>query len=235
MALPDLGTPEKARLLALMALGGAASNAELRERGALPLEGEPRRRVNALGLVTSVKRGRLLHHELTEAGWRWCDEELSAAAPARTQPLGRAFYLVLPLIRRFLDRADLSLADFVSLEAVPQFVPAGDVPAGSRPADGAAPAEGGPEPAAADLETRIRDAYWTLTAAPGDWVQLTAVRGRLTGLSRAEVDATLQTMERSPDVHIVPEADQRALTAADRDAAVRIGGKYKHLLSISAR
>ncbi|WP_055749529.1 hypothetical protein [Frankia sp. AvcI1] len=225
MAVPDLGTPEKSRLLALMALGGAASNAELRERGALPLEGEPRRRVNELGLVTSVKKGRLLHHELTEAGWRWCDEELSAAAPARTQPLGRAFYLVLPVIRRFLDRADLSLADFVSLEAIPQFGPTGE----------AAAIEGGSVPAVADLETRIRDAYWLLAATPGDWVQLTAVRGRLSGLSRGAVDATLQTMERSPDVHIVPEADQRSLTEADRDAAIRIGGKYKHLLSISAR
>ena len=64
----EFGTRERALLLALMALGGSASNAELKETANDTLNGEPRRRMNNLGLVTSVKQ-RAFHHELTEAGW----------------------------------------------------------------------------------------------------------------------------------------------------------------------
>jgi hypothetical protein len=39
-------------------------------------------------------------------------------------------------------------------------------------------------------------------------------------------------LEREPDVNIVPESNQKALTDAERTAAVRIGGQDKHFLAI---
>ena len=42
-------------------------------------------------------------------------------------------------------------------------------------------------------------------------------------------------MERLPDVHLVPEADQKLLTSAERAAAVAIGGTFKHLLAMEYR
>jgi hypothetical protein len=35
-------------------------------------------------------------------------------------------------------------------------------------------------------------------------------------------------------VHLVPEANRKALTVADHEAAVRIGGEENHLISIEA-
>jgi hypothetical protein len=82
------------------------------------------------------------------------------------------------------------------------------------------------------LEARIRAAYWQLAKAPGDWVGLAKVRDLLDGAPTVEVDDALRRLEREPDVHIVPETDQRQLTQADRAAAVRIGGMENHLLKV---
>jgi hypothetical protein len=82
------------------------------------------------------------------------------------------------------------------------------------------------------LEAQIRTAYWQLAEAPGDWVGLARVRDLLDGATAAEVDDALRRLERKPDVHIVPETDQRRLTQADRAAAVRIGSKENHLLKV---
>ncbi|WP_026314202.1 hypothetical protein [Actinomadura flavalba] len=208
MAHIALGAPERAALLVLMRLGGTASNAELRDAAGLTLDGAPRRKAEDLGLIECTKVGRSFRHELTEKGWGWCVGELRAAPPPRAGSLGRALYAILPMIADHLDRADLGLADFVVPPAAP-------------------------EPA--DLETQIRDAYAKAADAPGAWVLLTAVRPLLGDAHRDDVDAELRRMERLPDVFIAPEADQKTLTAADRDAAVRLGGTSKHLLAIEAR
>ncbi len=211
------GTPERAVLLALMALGGSASNPELRERFGATLDGARRRRMADLGLVKGEKRQRGAYHfELTEAGWAWCAEELSEAPPERAGSLGRALYCVLPLIQRYLDRTDLSLGEFAAADP-------------ADPADPAERSEGG------DVEALIRTAYWKLASRPQEWVRLTDVRPLLEGAPRAEVDAVLKRMEQAPDVHLAPEADQKTLTDTDREAAVRVGGKDQHLLAIEAR
>lgn len=41
-------------------------------------------------------------------------------------------------------------------------------------------------------------------------------------------------MERTPHVHLVPEADQKQLTADDRAAAVNISGVPKHMIAIES-
>jgi hypothetical protein len=33
-------------------------------------------------------------------------------------------------------------------------------------------------------------------------------------------------------VNLIPQSNRQALTAADRDSALRIGGEHKHLMSI---
>jgi hypothetical protein len=33
-------------------------------------------------------------------------------------------------------------------------------------------------------------------------------------------------------VNLIPQSNQQALTAADRESALRIGGEHKHLISI---
>lgn len=82
-----------------------------------------------------------------------------------------------------------------------------------------------------DLEQQIRRAYWAL-ANGRTWVLLTEVRD-LIDATKGEIDAALRLMERQTGVHLAPEADQKQLTRADRDAAVRIGGRDKHLIAIT--
>ncbi|QFY06016.1 hypothetical protein GBF35_04410 [Nonomuraea phyllanthi] len=212
------GARERALLLGLMTLGGSASNPRLREHVGAALDGEPRRRLNKRGLVTSDKDGRAYRHTLTEDGWAWCVTELASAAPARQGSLARTLYGVLGLVKGYLDATDLSLAEFV----VTARAEAEDPP----PSNGVA---GG------DLTETIRTAYWRLAREPQDWVLLTRLRPLLPDAPRGEVDEALRRMERLPDVHLAPEADQKTLTDDDRQAAVLVSGVSKHLLAIEAR
>jgi hypothetical protein len=82
------------------------------------------------------------------------------------------------------------------------------------------------------VEGRIRDAYDALTPRPGGWVSLTHLRTKLPDTPRAEVDAALHTLFRAAGVSLIPEENQKVLTAADRAAAVVIGDENKHLLAI---
>src|SRR5437868_2719685 len=202
---------ERALLLGLMTLGGSASNPELRAHIGDALDGEPRRRANGLGLVTSQMAGRSFHHKLTEDGWTWCVVELAGPAPENSGPLGRTLYGVLGIIKGYLDATDMSLTDFV------------DKAAGSDIA------------ITEDLDQAIRDAYWKLAREPQDWVLLTRLRAQLGDAPREKVDEALRRMEQLQDVHLVPEADQKSLTDQDRKAAVVVGGVSKHLLAVEAR
>jgi hypothetical protein len=81
----------------------------------------------------------------------------------------------------------------------------------------------------ATTEDRIRAAYASLQ---GDgYIQLATIR-QMVDAPRAEVDEALRAMYRLSDVNIVNDADQLRLTAAQRAAAVEIGGQDKHLIQI---
>jgi hypothetical protein len=69
-------------------------------------------------------------------------------------------------------------------------------------------------------------------ARPGAWVSLTRLRDALSLLSRQEVDDALLRLDLQPATYLIPEANQKTLSAADREAAIHIGGEDKHLLSI---
>lgn len=86
-----------------------------------------------------------------------------------------------------------------------------------------------------ELENAIRAAYRDLGGRPGgnDWVAIADIRDRLgEQYNRHEVDDALRRLEREPGNNIVPQSNQKALTQADRDAAVRIGGQDKHFITI---
>jgi hypothetical protein len=85
-----------------------------------------------------------------------------------------------------------------------------------------------------DVEELIRSAYRDLARAPGDWVGLVQLREHLIGVSRKDVDAELERMASTPGVHVQAEPNQKALTEADRAAAVRFGGDDRHMLMIEA-
>jgi hypothetical protein len=87
---------------------------------------------------------------------------------------------------------------------------------------------------ASDVEALIREAYAELAREPGGWVSLTDLRVLLRDVTRTKADETLRRMAAMPDVNIVPESNQKALTRRDREAALAIGDQDKHLISIGA-
>jgi hypothetical protein len=104
---------------------------------------------------------------------------------------------------------------------------------GGAPDAGTAAAAGtGQAPAA--LEERIRGAYRALAGEPGDFVWLSDLRGQLPGVAPRELDAALVRMYAGQEINLVPSADQhpRVLTDARRAAAVHVGMKDKHRVSI---
>ncbi len=63
-------------------------------------------------------------------------------------------------------------------------------------------------------------------------MSLARLRPLLGGAEHGDVDTVLRQMDRSPHVSLIPEENQKTLTAKDRAAAVKIGGQDNHLLTI---
>lgn len=83
-----------------------------------------------------------------------------------------------------------------------------------------------------NLETRIRTAYTTLATEPHAWVALARLRNALPDVPKSDLDATLKALSQESNLDLVPEENQKVLTAADHAASIRQGGQDKHLLSI---
>lgn len=198
----DLTGTERSVLLVLMAESRPVPNPELLALGP-KLDKPGRDKLNQLGLIESDRSAGRFVHELTDRGWRLCHDILAAGPPPRSTGPAKTLYTVLAAINRYLRRADLSLADLFGSEQKP-----------------------------ATVEDRIRHAYASLTPRPGGWVSLTRLRTELADTPRADVDDALHTLFRTPGVSLIPEENQKVLTAADRDAAVVIGDENKHLIAI---
>jgi hypothetical protein len=206
----QLTLKERAVLLGLLTEARALTNTELYAAAGVKLDGASRVKLNDLKLVTSVKEGRGFVHELTDAGGRWCEEELVAERPERSGSGGGALYAVLGGLQRYLQRTGQRLVDIF------------------QPVDQSADDAGEP-----DLETRIRTAYTRLTKEPGEsWLALRVLRTDLADVPREDLDHALQQLSREPGVHVQAEANQQSLTEEDHQAAVRFGGSSRHALKI---
>ena len=220
--LAGLGIRQRSVLLILMAEAVEVANPDLLARWGLTLDGAARRQLNDMGLVASRKVGRSFAHELTDKGWRWCDDELTASVPPRAGSAGGALYAVLAGVGRYLQHAGLGLGEV--------FGPAAAAGPGPAPGDTAA----GPGPAPEDVEARVRDAYRRVAGAGRDWVGLAEVRALLGDVPPEDVDAALTRLARQPDIRLAGEPNRKALTDADHAAAVQVGGEERHLLAIEA-
>jgi hypothetical protein len=214
----ELSARERAVLFALLSAARKLSNAELEALIGIRLEGKERRKLNDLKLVESEKPGRWFVHELSDAGWRWCAEELAAGAAGRPTSLERSLYLLLGMFERYMTAARLSLADVASLDLKAR-------PAGRHKRRDTAEGDG-------DLTGRVEAVYRALAPRRGEFVKLREVRERLTDIPRPAFDAALESMFTARRANLIPQSNQQALTAADRESALRIGGELKHLISI---
>ncbi len=224
-----LGLSEKIALATLMMFVEEASNTEIKERYGFTIDKKSRERLEGLGYIKARKskelRGAFVH-ELTEQGWVRCREELASETPPGAPKAYRLAYGYARSIDRFLTRSKLTMADY--------FVPDGTAKAATAPAVPVVEAveASEPAPAAVTPEEEIRTAYDSLASRPRAWVNLSRLRGALPHLSRDEVDEALLRLDLEPWAYLIPEANQKTLSEADRDAAIHVGGEDKHLLSI---
>ena len=210
----DLTVPERSALLVLMHFVKEVSNPQIEEQYGFTIDGKVRGRLEKLGYLTSWRLsapGRPFVHELTESGWQRGDAELAAEAPKGVHRAYRLFYPALNDFARFLAHHGFRIADVYDPEI-------------TRAAG----------PGAAGPDERIRAAYLELATTPEGWVSLDRLREALADLPRDEVDAALLRLDLLPGVHLVPEDNQKALSARQRAASLRVGGEDKHLLAMDS-
>ncbi len=160
-------------------------------------------------LVTTEKPITL---DLTQKGHDQAIQELSADPPPGSGTAGIALYTSLDFLRRLLEHTGTEPKDLFRLRV------------GVRTASAALDAT--------DLEARIHKTYQQLAPQAGDYIMLAELRAELAEVPAAEIDAALIQLNRTPKVSLVPESNQKVLTAEERAAAVSIGNQHKHLLAI---
>lgn len=117
MSDEQLAPQDRLALLALMAVARKVTNAELKAAAGIELTGSRRRRLNELKLVTSEKHGRSYVHELTDAGWARCGDELSAPRPERAGSYGGVLHGVLAALNRTIERGGPQLFELFKPDA----------------------------------------------------------------------------------------------------------------------
>ena len=203
------GIPERAVMIALMALNKETRNSELRSRYGLDVRKPTREKLNRAGLIQSRKLGaKGFAHELTDAGWAWVVAELDGQVPPRAGSAGGALYALLNGLKVALDARGMLIQELFA--ATPSAAPQ---PSGS-------------------LRDRIREAYRNLASRPWDWVELRDLRTQLGDWPRGEVDGELIRLFRAKEVNLTLHEDRGRLTQADRDAALRLGVDDMHLISM---
>ena len=209
VAPEELTGTEQAVLLVLMAEARPVRNPELATLGP-ELKKCDRDRLVQRGLIEVTTDNRTMVLELTDRGWATCAAIIGTGTPDRPSGQGKTLYTVLRAVRRYLDRDDLAPSDvFFALDDAMDDDPGDD-----------------------DVESRVRAAYVRLAAHDGGWVDLVRLRDELSDVPRHDLDAALTRMYRVPGVSLVPEENQKTLTAEDHAAAISIGDQAKHLIAI---
>ncbi len=80
-------------------------------------------------------------------------------------------------------------------------------------------------------ETKIREAYKTI-APRQEWIGIAEIRQALPQIDRNEMNTALKALAIARTAHIIPVANLKALTQADQDAALWMGGEWNHAIQI---
>ncbi|GAA2143592.1 hypothetical protein [Glycomyces algeriensis] len=194
------------KLIALASFGGSASNSELWQRYRFRLVSKPRTALELGGYISSSRKSGNAPFDLllTEKGRELCREALRTG-PDSSASLGhRINQGMFERLAELLAANGLDVFDLVKSQAEPE----------------AASKEG------------LSAAYFALAPRPGAWVSLADLRPELEGVERESLDRLIHDLHVAGDVTLIPEENRRSITPEDREAAIRIGGEDRHLISI---
>jgi hypothetical protein len=121
-----LTLPERFALLGLLTQVGEASDAELAAELGLAIEDEEREHLVALGYLTVRQTGQVWAYELTDRGWRRCEDEMAGPTPPGADEATRLLYAIIRPFAAYMRRRGLRVADlFVDDEPTPASMRAG--------------------------------------------------------------------------------------------------------------
>jgi hypothetical protein len=193
-------------LWALLAEGGSALATELK-----PGSAADRAALKALGLITEIKEKGRKRVEVSDRGWAWAAEHLDREISTRSTAGGAILRAWLTRLKRFLaSQSDLSLATVL------------------------VPSKIAPAPPSVDTRARVRDAYLATTGGKYNArALLRDLRRELADMNRADLDAELLRLQSEDGASLMPLDNRAAITSADDEAAISVGGEARHLIWIS--
>jgi hypothetical protein len=213
-------TPAQALLLfGILARHGECKQAELTPE----VKKADRETLERVKLIKVDKPGRGFKLTLTDTGWAWTANNLSAALPSAQQTLSS----ILARLSEYLARSGKTLADFIGSRTEEVLPPSPERKRG----------KGGPKPpSSAAVRKRIETAYLALTHGRKDEsVRLARLRAELSDLDRATVDAALgRILKGDKTASLLRHDDPQQLDQADHDAAFNPAGEPFHVIWISS-
>ena len=231
-------TPQQTMLLwTLLAEGGEAWQQDIKP----PVDAKVRAalqqaRLVETGMQKNARNKRALVISVTDAGWAFANEHLSAPLPDKVQGAAPVLQKWLTRLHGFMRQRGVTLADIFAPPAsdAPGLAASGPVasgPAASSPAASSQP--GYREATSPTLQARIRSAYLRASGgALSQRVHLYALRGMLNDVDRKTLDDTLVEMMRHNELMLYGLDYRADITADDQLAAVTVGGDSKHVLTM---
>ena len=236
-------TPQQTMLLwTLLAEGGEAWQQDIKP----PVDAKVRAalqqaRLVETGMQKNARNKRALVISVTDAGWAFANEHLSAPLPDKVQGAAPVLQKWLTRLQGFMRQRGVTLADIFAPPAsdAPGLAASGPVasgpvasgPAASSPAASSQP--GYREATSPTLQARIRSAYLRASGgALSQRVHLYALRGMLNDVDRKTLDDTLVEMMRHNELMLYGLDYRADITADDQLAAVTVGGDSKHVLTM---
>jgi hypothetical protein len=213
----ELTAADYAFLIVLKAEGRELSNNDMDELYGIRLVGPFLARMINEGWVVSDKKSRPFRHVITDDG-----------TEALAEPLTMDQDRVPKGEKRAPGERQLFWAAMVAQQKLLLSIPAKVTAKAKAPeiANGAT---------RVDLDGRIRAAYTDLAGAPGEWVNLVALRGHLADVSKTDLDRALERLMDESDVRLDPEPFNHRVGPEEKQAAIHIGGEDRHKLAIGRR
>lgn|GEM_PF-1838700 len=212
-----LSDKERIALFALLSPSPELAGADIKRLFGITISREVRTSLSDRGLVVVLERP--IRFELTEKGWQVAEEELSKKGEPTDPPLLKLMHHQYSQALSALRSRGLGLVELYAEEFTDEVLTA--------------------DPAAAEVETkpktvgaRVIDSYEDLAYEPDGWVGLVRLRNHLADVDREELDEVLLALLRDGRIRLIAEVNQRALSDADRAAALLFGGDHKHLYQV---
>jgi hypothetical protein len=204
--MTDRVTPMQTLIVwSLLAEGGVAFSSDL------PGKAPDRRALKSLGLVAETREKRKTRVEVTERGWAWAAEHLDREISRSSASAS--------ILRGWLTRLKHYLASNPNVALATVLVP----PKATAPAE-----------LYANFRARVRDAYLVVTHGQYNArALLRDLRSELANVDRADLDAEFRRLQSEEGASLMPLDNRAAITPADEEAAISVGGEARHLIWIA--